>query len=465
MKSTFRRISAILSTLVIAMTFVLSSAIDVSAQNITITRDSGGNFASMSMGSTTYTDVNQAASALSGLGLSQSDINTILYGSYDPNSRQTVVVGGGSTDLSGYTYMSRSAAQALLEKYKNNEVFWGEDDIYYDGDPLTDFDNRISGTYHTYSSYKDATHQGVSSSQSVPGTNYSVTNLYSVVVESWDNNMSQSQYNTAISTLKGIAAQYNSGSTYDKVRNVAEYVATHISYDYSKTYGDIYHAVASGTGVCTAYAECFQLCMENMGIESYIFTDTTHALNVVNLDGTYYYVDTTNMSDSNGVRWQFFLFGTNMRTNHTYLPISDSSYDGYTGNYGISNIEGSERIESSEIQVTQEVAESVEPTEAQTEAPTEATTEAVTQEETTTAEIKTTTAATTQAVTTNAAVTSASEEESSSSGIPVLPIAAGVAVCAVIAGVIISQARGTKKSGASESSENKTDDDDSNGTT
>ena len=125
--------------------------------------------------------------------------------------------------------------------------------------------------------------------------------------------------------------------------------------------------------------------MENLGIESYIYTDSAHALNVVALDGQYYFVDPTNMSDPNGVRWQFFLYGTNMRDNHTTLPISDTSYNGYTGNYGISNIETAERIETSEIQVKNDVTPSEPlPTEPQISA------EEVTEEPTTAAETEST---------------------------------------------------------------------------
>jgi hypothetical protein len=315
----------------------------------------------------------------------------------------------------------------------------------------------MHGVYHTYSSYADATHQAVSTSYQL-NEQYSATHLYSVVIESWDKNMTQSQYNSAISSLKSIAAQYNSGSDYDKIRNVAEYVASSISYDYSKTYGDIYHAVYNGTGVCTAYAECFQLCMENLGIESYIFTDKTHALNVVNLDGAYYYVDCTNMSDSSGIRWQFFLFGTNMRTNHTTLPVSSTSYDGYDGNYGLNNLENEERVDSSEIQAfTNEVAQNIEPSEVAVEVPE---TEAPTEEETTT-EAETTTAETTTAVKTTAATTAvqttAEDVNVSSTSHSTARAVVIVAVCVVLIAATVGVTVNYNKKNY-----NKKDDDDSN---
>ena len=267
------------------------------------------------------------------------------------------VFSGFSNDINDYTYMSRAEAQALIDDYYNYNAYFGQELIYYLGDPIEGFDHRVHGTYNTYKTYKEATRQCLVDSQRINDM-YSASVLLSVVVETWDESMSESQYNTAMSTLRSISSQFNYGSDYDKIMNVAEYVASNISYDYSKTYGDIYHGIVEGTGVCAAYAECFQICMENLGIESYIYTDSAHALNVVALDGQYYFVDPTNMSDPNGVRWQFFLYGTNMRDNHTNLPISDTSYNGYTGNYGISNIETAERIETSEIQVENDVTPS-----------------------------------------------------------------------------------------------------------
>ena len=298
------------------------------------------------------------------------------------------VFSGFSNDINDYTYMSRAEAQALIDDYYNYNAYFGQELIYYLGDPIEGFDHRVHGTYNTYKTYKEATRQCLVDSQRINDM-YSASVLLSVVVETWDESMSESQYNTAMSTLRSISSQFNYGNDYDKIMNVAEYVATNISYDYSKTYGDIYHGIVEGTGVCAAYAECFQICMENLGIESYIYTDSAHALNVVALDGQYYFVDPTNMSDPNGVRWQFFLYGTNMRDNHTNLPISDTSYNGYTGNYGISNIETAERIETSEIQVENDVTPS-EPEPIPTEP--HITAEEVTEETTTEGETESTSA-------------------------------------------------------------------------
>jgi hypothetical protein len=461
MKNVIKRFTSIVSAFVLTMVLVLSSASGIFAASIEIQRDSDGNISSISIGSVTYDDMDSAKAALKKLGMTDSQIEQV-FGSSSSSGTQSIFF-GNSTDISDYTYMTRSKAQSRMNAYKNNEVFWGEEYIYYDGSPLEDFDNRMHGVYHTYSSYADATHQAVSTSYQI-NDQYSGTHLYSVVIESWDKKMNESQYNSAIASLKNIAAQYNSGSTYDKIYNVAEYVASSISYDYTKTFGDIYHAVNNGIGVCTAYAECFQLCMENLGIESYIFTDRTHALNVVNLDGTYYYVDCTNMSDSSGIRWQFFLFGTNMRTNHTTLPISSTSYDGYAGNYGIDNLENEERVETSEIKefindVVQnietpnvEVAVDVPATDAETEAPTE--------EETTT-EAETTTAATTAVQTTVATTSSQTTAEDvnvSSSSHSVTRAVVIVVICVVLIAATVGVTVNYNKKNYS-----KKDDDDSNG--
>jgi hypothetical protein len=455
MKRVFKRFTSLMSAFVLTMVLVLSSASGIFAASIEIQRDSDGNISSVSIGSVTYDDMDSAKAALKKLGMTDSQIEQV-FGSSSSSGTQSIFF-GNSTDISDYTYMSRSQAQSRMNAYKNNQVFWGEEYIYYEGSPLEDFDNRMHGVYHTYSSYADATHQAVSTSYQI-NDQYSGTHLYSVVIESWDKKMNESQYNSAISSLKSIAAQYNYGSDYDKIRNVAEYVASSISYDYSKTYGDIYHAVSSGIGVCTAYAECFQLCMENLGIESYIFTDRTHALNVVNLDGTYYYVDCTNMSDSSGIRWQFFLFGTNMRTNHTTLPVSSTSYDGYDGNYGLNNLENEERVESSEIQqFINDAVQNVEPSEVAVEVPE---TEAPTEEETTT-EAETTTAETTTAVKTTAATTAvqttAEDVNVSSTSHSTTRAVVIVAVCVVLIAATVGVTVNYNKKNYS-----KKDDDDSN---
>lgn len=381
-----RRMAFLVSLVILTLTLNVSAAY---ATSVGIEKDESGNVTSVTIDGTKYTDMDAARAALAKTGLSSANIESILSGNTGSGSSQSVYY-GNSTNIDDYTYMTRSQAQARLNKYKNNEVFWGEEYIYYEGDPLADFDNRVHGTYHTYSSYNDATHQGLSVSYTI-NSQYSGTHLYSVVVESWDSKMTESQYNSARSTLKSIGQSYNSGSDYDKMRNVAEHFATSIAYDTTKTYGDIYHAVHDGTGVCAAYAECFQLCMEELGLESYIYTTSTHALNVVQLDGQYYFVDVTNMADASGVRWQFFLFGTNLRENHTTIPISSTSYDGYAGNYGISNIENSERVENSDIHVeVGEVAANApavvneEPAVTQTEE--ETTEEAAAEEESTTQE-------------------------------------------------------------------------------
>lgn len=347
MKDIYMKITYILSIALLCAGFILTGVSPALAANINVEKDSDGNVTSITINGKTYSDFEDAAEALRNTGIASSYIDKILSGSYGSGSSQDIYY-GNSTNLDDYTYMSRSDALELLNKYKNNDVYWGEEYIYYEGEPLTDFDNRIHGTFHTYSSYKDATHQGLSTSYKINDT-YSGTHMYSVIIQTWDKKMNETQYNAAISKLEEIAAQYDYGSDLDKMQNIAQYFATSISYDYTKTFGDIYHAVYWGKGVCAAYAECFQLCMEYLGIESYIYTDAKHALNIVCLDGEYYYVDVTNMSDPNGVRWQFFLYGTNMRTNHTRLPISNSSYDGYTGNYGIDNIDDSERINSEDI--------------------------------------------------------------------------------------------------------------------
>ena len=97
-----------------------------------------------------------------------------------------------------------------------------------------------------------------------------------------------------------IAAGAPSGSDYDKILYVHDYIADNTTYDYSGANSDkpglchtTYGCLVDGSAVCEGYAESFTLIMNRLGIESGICTGSNHAWNYVKVDGKYYWIDTT----------------------------------------------------------------------------------------------------------------------------------------------------------------------------
>lgn len=92
-------------------------------------------------------------------------------------------------------------------------------------------------------------------------------------------------------------------SEYGKVRYVYEYLIDSVDYvDGASNNQNIYSALVSEESVCAGYAKSVQYLLEKVGIECITVTgeatdnegDTeSHAWNVVNCDGDYYYVDAT----------------------------------------------------------------------------------------------------------------------------------------------------------------------------
>ncbi|MCQ2490573.1 MAG: hypothetical protein MJ079_03175 [Ruminococcus sp.] len=97
-----------------------------------------------------------------------------------------------------------------------------------------------------------------------------------------------------------IVANTPSGSDYDKILYVHDYIVDNTTYDYAGAASDkpgLYHTtygcLVDGSAVCEGYAESFTLIMNKLGIESGICTGSNHAWNYVKLNGKYYWIDTT----------------------------------------------------------------------------------------------------------------------------------------------------------------------------
>ncbi|MBQ7942961.1 MAG: hypothetical protein IJ326_02740 [Lachnospiraceae bacterium] len=114
---------------------------------------------------------------------------------------------------------------------------------------------------------------------------------------------------------------FNTGSTYDKVLQVHDYICGDVNYSYETAQGvagfdfrSAYDALDSKVTVCSGYALLFQKFMDQMGIPCYVaagkVNGVEHAWNLVNIDGQWYHIDCTNDDKSSGIVRDFFLRGS-----------------------------------------------------------------------------------------------------------------------------------------------------------
>jgi len=114
----------------------------------------------------------------------------------------------------------------------------------------------------------------------------------------------------------------NHGTTYDKIKNVHDYICNISNYSTATLTGaaddfSAYDALFKKLAVCQGYALAFQKFMDAMGIEGQIVKgniDTvvasgSHAWNVVKLNGAWYSVDCTWDGQDDITRYDYFLLG------------------------------------------------------------------------------------------------------------------------------------------------------------
>ncbi len=131
---------------------------------------------------------------------------------------------------------------------------------------------------------------------------------------------------------------FNTGSTYDKVRQVHDYICGDVNYSYETAQGVVgfdfrsaYDAISSKTTVCSGYALFFQKFMDQMGIPCYIaagkVNGVEHAWNLVNIDGQWYHIDCTNDDQNYGIIRDYFLRGSSY-AGDTWggIPLSKTDY-------------------------------------------------------------------------------------------------------------------------------------------
>lgn len=233
---------------------------------------------------------------------------------------------------SGYTYVTREEAARIIEDCKTNPCPI-DYKIYYDGEPMEDSNTNkeLQNNIHSSPTYVKAvwTH----SIQNIQRQYFSTCDIHISALNKM--NITKTQYNTALKMINDVADKNNYGSDFEKIKRIAEWEMSEFTYDDNAVYSaDIYNTMMNKRTVCVGYAGIFQLCMERMGIESYMLGIPNHALNVVKLDGKYYFVDVTWMdgktTDKKG--WEKFyelylLYGRDLSDIECSLPIGENRYD------------------------------------------------------------------------------------------------------------------------------------------
>jgi len=120
--------------------------------------------------------------------------------------------------------------------------------------------------------------------------------------------------------IEQLLPTYNTGSDYDKIRAVHDFVCKQNVYSYKTANGapgynfdSAYDVLFHGQSICSGYALTFQRFMDRMGIPCYFFVTKVngvgHMLNIVQLDGQWYTVDCTYDDKNQGFVHTYFLKG------------------------------------------------------------------------------------------------------------------------------------------------------------
>lgn len=174
--------------------------------------------------------------------------------------------------------------------------------------------------------YEEATISGVTLSSKGKNYKLSLTHLSTIAEEEYVDR-----------EVVNLAASMNSGSDYDKILNVHDWICRNVSYSYDTAYGkrgydyrSAYDALYSKTSVCSGYALLFQKFMDVYNIPCYICTGNNHAWNIVNIGGVWYHIDCTNDDQSFGIVRNYFLVGAPQAGYNSWggITISPYSYQG-----------------------------------------------------------------------------------------------------------------------------------------
>ena len=136
--------------------------------------------------------------------------------------------------------------------------------------------------------------------------------------------VSNERYREAIQIADEVLKEMDleSKSEYDKVKTIMAWISANVKYD-EHYYGkpnqeakteypyDITGALIDHYGVCQAYANLFFYFVTAAGMNVLYESGDSHAWNLVEVDGKYYYIDPTNTHFVNGEPVREFLYGQN----------------------------------------------------------------------------------------------------------------------------------------------------------
>jgi len=134
----------------------------------------------------------------------------------------------------------------------------------------------------------------------------------------------------------------NAKSDLEKVFAINEWIKTYITYDESYSHKSVYATLKDRTGVCQGYALLFYKLAKAAGLDVYLVSGQakpaeasadklqSHAWNIVKIEDSWYYIDTT-WNDSTRTN-AYFLFGKN-QARYSHYPTTKVSVTVSTKSY------------------------------------------------------------------------------------------------------------------------------------
>ena len=114
---------------------------------------------------------------------------------------------------------------------------------------------------------------------------------------------------------------------YETIRNIHDYIVNHITYDNSLTRATAYQGLEEQSTICQGYALLTYKLLTDAGIPCRFvsgYAGESHAWNIVELDGKWYYLDTTwddPVGSSPQLTYDYFLVGSDkLSQDHTLDP-------------------------------------------------------------------------------------------------------------------------------------------------
>lgn len=99
----------------------------------------------------------------------------------------------------------------------------------------------------------------------------------------------------------------------EKIHAICKYILENVEYDMKQAADSnirpLNCILEDGKGVCVSYAYLTNILFEKANINTYLLSNDDHIWNLVNVDGKYYYVDTTGMDGLDFNKLLFDLFG------------------------------------------------------------------------------------------------------------------------------------------------------------